>query len=168
MTNHFVAKSLITAIKLAVATGLVALLVWGGCGLLPEVRYKPLEEKNLSPSSFVQSSEPTWQGIQLKSGLTAAEAWKRLKTLVRSYVVLSTIDYCLVTRWGDLSRSGKGNNAGLFYRVRVFFMIIPEDHILRFKVEAQFKDEASGKWIDGYDTAVLMSVIKDMQSALGE
>jgi hypothetical protein len=165
MTGNFATRSLATAIKLAVATGLVALLVLSGCGIRPEVKYQP---QNVAPSSFVPSSEPNWQRIQLKNDLTVAEAWKRIKAVVPTHMEIKDIDYCLVT-----DQSLRSDNGDLYYRVRIIIMLIPETNSLRFKVNAQFYDKANGDWINGYwirgyDTAALKAVAKDLQSAIGE
>jgi hypothetical protein len=167
MANNLATKTLATAIKLAVASGLVALLVWGGCGVSPVVRYIPPKEENLPPSSFVESSEPNWQRIQLMSDRLASDAWKRLKTIVRNYNKWPGQDL-LLTEWNNSSGLDIVSNTLLHYRVRAIFSLTRKDNILRFKVEAQFMDEANGKWIYGYDTDVLMTVAKDVQLAIGE
>jgi hypothetical protein len=184
MTGNFATRSLATAIKLAVATGLVALLVWGGCGIGPGVEYRP---PNVAPSSFVKSSVPNWQRIQLKSGLTVAEAWNRIIDIAPKDSEILPSVYILRTNWRypivkqvrmpdslfptkDVrhSLSSKQEVRYSYYRVRATFTLSPEDNILRFMVEAQFDETGNRRWIYGYDTDVLMTVAKDLQLAIGE
>jgi hypothetical protein len=164
MSNHYATKALGTALFMAF------MMTPAGCAdPKPVVQPLPAPKKPNAPGSFQKTFETNWQRIEIRKGMTMAEAWKRIYEFAMEKYDLDQVqreDYYMRSHW-NYTHATKGEYESN-YRTRFTCKLYPDSNIARFRIEAQFNEDGKGGWIEGTDMDMIRDLKDDIKMTIGQ
>lgn len=118
----------------------------------------------MAPKTFVETMEPTWASIEVRTDVSYDQAWEAvIDALVKRFdiEIMSRQDGYIRTTW-LYTWTGKVQEN---YRVRVTAKFSPDHKKVEVKSEAEYG--GSGLWVMGYDTRLLETIKTDIMGTIG-
>lgn len=119
------------------------------------------------PSQFIRGTEPRWESVTVRAGLTYDQAWQQAVYLLAKRFDLDMISkpdgYARTSWMNQRLADGVVNES---YRYRAIVEFTPDRKKLEFKVEAQQLEEKV--WRSGADTLMTYTLKKDLLYGIGQ
>ena len=123
-----------------------------------------------APKTFVKTTNPGWNTVQVRKDLTYEEAWGAVVDLIAKRFdieIMSKEDGYLRTGWSHSWTGEVKEN----YKVRAIIKFSPSGESLEIKSEAQFLDPSvvgmGGGWQMGTDEVLIHSLRTDIVGRVG-
>ena len=138
--------------------------------LLVLVMFSSLFLMCCAPKTFVRSTSPGWNMIEIRDEVSYGEAWKSVVDLIAKKFdieILSKEDGYIRTGWlyswtGNLTQN---------YKVRSLIKFNPDKRIVELKSEAQFYDGGyfgiGAGWVMGTDELLSTTLRSDIMGRIG-
>ena len=124
-----------------------------------------------APKTFIRTSSPGWNMIEIRDEVSYDEAWKSVVDLIAKKLdieILSKEDGYIRTGWLS-SWTGKLTQN---YKVRSLIKFNPDKHIVEVKSEAQFYDGGyfgiGAGWVMGTDELLSTTLASDIMERVGK
>ncbi len=123
-----------------------------------------------APKTFVRTTAPGWNTVEIRDDLTYDEAWKAVVDIISrkfDIEILSKEDGYLRTGW-LYSWTGKLEES---YKVRAVVKFTPDKHKVEIKSEAQYYSPGflglGAGWVMGTDERLTTTLRTDIMGSIG-
>jgi hypothetical protein len=123
-----------------------------------------------APTTFVQTTNPGWNTVQVRDDLSYDQAWKSVVDLMAQRFdleIMSKEDGYLRTAWSHSWTGEVKEN----YKVRAIIKFAPSGRSLEVKSEAQYRDPSvvgmGGGWKMGTDEVLTHTLRTDIMGKVG-